>query len=100
MQKQNSSNKMNALFYTGFTIVSIPLALICLLIFVTPTFDNKSAEPLPPKIEEPTIERKIIYDTVRVEVPIVKPKAKRNRIDSSNVILPDSSTIKITQDPS
>ena len=91
---------MNALFYTGFTIVSIPLALICLLIFFAPTFDNKSAEPLPPKIEEPIVERKIIYDTVRVEIPIVKPKAKRNHIDSLNVIIPDSSAIKITQDPS
>jgi hypothetical protein len=97
---QNQPNKMTSLFYTGFAIVSIPLAIIGFLLFFGTRFhSSKPTEPVPPKKEEPIIERKIVYDTIRVEVPEVRPKRKKIVDDTINHIKKDSLSINVSHNP-
>jgi|688.fasta_scaffold06967_17 hypothetical protein len=93
---QNQPNKMTSLFYTGFVIVSIPISMIGFLLFFGTQFhSSKPTESIPPKKEEPIIERKIVYDTIRVEVPEVRPKQKKIIDDNINNIKKDSLTVSI-----
>jgi hypothetical protein len=87
---QNPPNKMTSLFYTGFALVSLPLSIIGFLLFFATQFPNDSAKPIPPKKEEPIVERKIVYDTVRVEIPEIRPTRKKITVDTINRIKKDS----------
>lgn len=92
---QNQPNKMTFLFYTGFALVITPLSIIGFLFFLQQFHSSKPTKPIPPKKEEPIIERKIVYDTIRVEVPEVRPKRKKIVGDTINHIKKDSLTISI-----
>jgi hypothetical protein len=102
MQNRNHIKKMKVLLYTGLMLVITPAILLGFIIFF-------STRPNSEKNEKPThdsslnkkieVERKVIYDTVRIEVPIHKPKKKKVTSDSIQILRGDSLRINISQDP-
>ena len=102
MRNPKRLTKMSILFYTGLTIVISPMLIIGLVVFFsTNSSSEKNEKPkhdssLNKKIE---VERKVIYDTVRIEVPIHKPKKKKVTSDSIQILRGDSLSINISQDP-
>jgi len=72
------------LFYTGITIISIPVGLIIIAIVAGL---HKPIVPLPKeKVIIPAVLSqplpKIIHDTIRLEAPVIKPKRKKTSVDS------------------
>jgi hypothetical protein len=90
---QNQNNKMSVLFYTGLSIIVIPVLIIGLIAFFSSYADVKNTVEIPVQsiqTDTPKIERKIVYDTVRVEIPIVKTKKKKENLDSLSIQSKDS----------
>lgn len=100
--KKHNSPKMDSLFYTGLAIVCLPTIIIGFIVVLTVISDDtvKTEAPISIKTEEPIVERKIVYDTVRVEIPEIKPKRKKIVEDTLKIMKKDSSSIVVTQDPS
>jgi hypothetical protein len=77
---------LNALFYTGLLIVFMPFVIVLMFIY-TGSIEERERSSV--KIEKPPkVERKIIYDTVRIEVKVpVKSKTKKKSSEDKKVEL-------------
>lgn len=68
---------LNQLFYTGLFIIFTPIFLI-----VTPIIYVKLANSSEPTLNSvknaPVVEKKIVYDTVRVEIKVESTEKKKN----------------------
>lgn len=72
--------KLNSLFYFGLTLFLLPIFAI-LTVLLTIAITGNKTNPLPKiKPDSARVDRRIIYDTVRVkvEVPIKKPKKQKS----------------------
>lgn len=102
MQKRANPKKMDSLFNIGVSIVSIPTLFILVVLVLNLLSSPKRSTEVSAvsKEEKPVPERIIIHDTIRIEVPPIKPKKKKVISDSIIPVKDDSLNLTLTQDPS
>jgi len=90
----------DTLFYTGITIIGLPLGIIIIsiIIGIITSVDVPPKEKKVIQIEAPAPIPKIIHDTIWIERPTLKPKRKTASPDSliihPNIEPPLADTLK------